>query len=108
MIQAFDAFLLAPPAEGGGGGMVLLLNLVLIFLIFYWFLIRPQRKEREKHQQMVDALKKGDEVVMAGGLIGTIVHVAPDRLTLKTGDNTRVVVERSKVGRRVDADAGVE
>jgi preprotein translocase subunit YajC len=101
VIDPSFGLLLGPPAEGGGGGMVLLLNLALIFLIFYWFLIRPQRQERQRHQEMIDALRKGDEVVMAGGIVGTIVHAAPDRLTLKTGENTRIVVERDKVGRKL-------
>jgi preprotein translocase subunit YajC len=86
--------------------MVLLLNIVLIFLIFYWLLIRPQKKERERHQAMIQALKKGDEVIMAGGIVGTIVHVTEDRLTLKTADNTRIVVDRSKVGQRIDEGSG--
>lgn len=84
--------------------MVLLLNIALIFLIFYWLLIRPQKKERERHQAMIQALKKGDEVVMAGGVVGTIIHVDQERLTLKTADNTRIVVDRSKVGHKVGDD----
>lgn len=106
MIDPSVGLLLAPPEDGGGGFMVLLLNIVLIFLIFYWLLIRPQKKERERHQAMIQALKKGDEVIMAGGIVGTIVHVTEDRLTLKTADNTRLVVDRSKVGQRIDEGSG--
>ncbi|MEX2532010.1 MAG: preprotein translocase subunit YajC [Gemmatimonadota bacterium] len=106
MIYPLAGLLLAPPEDGGGGFMVLILNVVLIFLIFYWLLIRPQKKERDRHQAMIDALKKGDEVVMAGGIVGTILHVDQHRLTLKTGENTRVVVERSKVGNRIDDTDG--
>lgn len=106
MIYPLAGLLLAPPEDGGGGFMVLMLNIVLIFLIFYWLLIRPQKKERDRHQAMIEALKKGDEVVMAGGIVGTILHVDQHRLTLKTGENTRVVVERSKVGHRIDDTDG--
>lgn len=95
--------LLMAPAEGGGA-MVLLIQLGLIFLIFYWLLIRPQRKERQRHQEMIQALRKGDEVVSVGGIVGTIVHADQDRLTLRTAENTRVVIERSKVGRRLGDD----
>ena len=91
------------PAEGGGGAMVLLIQLGLIFLIFYWLLIRPQRKERQQHQEMIQALRKGDEIVSAGGIVGTIVHADQERITLRTGENTRVVIERSKVGRKLGA-----
>jgi preprotein translocase subunit YajC len=90
--------LLMAPAEGGGA-MALFVQIGLIFLIFYWLLIRPQRKEREQHQAMIEALKKGDEVVTVGGIVGRIVHLEEDHLTLKTAENTRLVVERSKVGR---------
>jgi preprotein translocase subunit YajC len=86
--------------------MILFIQLALIFLIFYWLLIRPQRKEQERHKAMIQALKKGDEIVTAGGIVGTIVHATEDRLTVKTGDNTRFVLERSKVQRRLD-DMGV-
>jgi preprotein translocase subunit YajC len=82
--------------------MILFIQLALIFLIFYWLLIRPQRKEQERHRAMIQALKKGDEIVTAGGIIGTIVHATEDRLTVKTGDNTRIILERSKVQRRLD------
>lgn len=86
--------------------MILFIQLALIFLIFYWLLIRPQRKEQERHRAMIQALKKGDEIVTAGGIVGTIVHAAEDRLTVKTGENTRLILERSKVQRLLD-DTGV-
>lgn len=107
VIDPLTALLLAPPGDDGGGGLlVLLLNFALIFLIFYWLLIRPQKKERERHQQMIQELKKGDKVVMTGGIIGSIVHVADDELTLKTADNTRLLVDRASVARRVDGGGG--
>jgi preprotein translocase subunit YajC len=93
--------LLMAPGEGGGGGMVLLLNLSLFFLIIYFLLIRPQRKEQQRHQAMVAALAKGDEIVTSGGIIGTIIHVTDDTLTVKTGENTRIVIERTRVSRKV-------
>jgi preprotein translocase subunit YajC len=93
------------PTEGGAPAVVLLVQLGLIFLIFYWLLIRPQRKERAKHDALIAALKKGDEIVTMGGIIGTVVHLDADRVTLKTAENTRIVVERSKVA-RVEPSAG--
>lgn len=88
--------------------MVLLINIVLIFLIFYWLLIRPQKKEREQHQAMIESLRKGDDVIMVGGIVGRIIHASEDRLTLKTADDTRVVVDRSKVAQRLgdETDGG--
>jgi preprotein translocase subunit YajC len=72
-----------------------------IFLIFYFLLIRPQRKQQKSHDEMVKSLSRGDEVVTIGGIIGKIVHLTDDRITIKTAEDTRLEVERSKVGRKV-------
>jgi preprotein translocase subunit YajC len=88
---------LAVPREGGSGGMIVLLQFVAIGFIFYFLLIRPQRKEQQRHRQMIEEVKKGDEVVTAGGIIGTVVHSQDDRLTIKTGENTRIVVQRGRI-----------
>jgi preprotein translocase subunit YajC len=71
-----------------------------IFLIFYFLLIRPQRKQQKAHDEMVKGLSRGDEVVTIGGIIGKIIHITDDRITIKTAEDTRVEVERSKVGRK--------
>ncbi len=100
MIQATLA-ILAAPREGGNATMIFMMQMVAIFAIFYFLLIRPQRKEQERHRNMISELKKGDEVVTNGGIIGTVVHVQDDRLTIKTGENTRLVVERGRIARVV-------
>jgi preprotein translocase subunit YajC len=51
---------------------------------------------------MVASLKKGDEIVTSGGIIGTIVHVTDETLTVKTGENTRIVIERGRVSRKLE------
>ena len=71
-----------------------------IFLIFYFLLIRPQRKQQKSHDEMVKSLSRGDEVVTVGGIIGRIVHLTDDRITMKTAEDTRLEVERSKIGRK--------
>jgi preprotein translocase subunit YajC len=70
--------------------------------IFCFLLIRPQRQQQKRHVDMVQSLKRGDEVVTVGGVIGRIVHVKDDRLTIKTGEDTRLVIERDKVSRKLD------
>lgn len=69
------SMLLVVPREGGNSGMVFLIQMLLIFGIFYFLLIRPQAKERKKHDEMLSAIKKGDEIVTNGGIIGKVVHV---------------------------------
>lgn len=96
------ALLLAVPREGGNAGLVFLVQMLLIFGIFYFLLIRPQSKERQRHEQMLQRIKKGDEIVMNGGIIGKVVHVEEKRLTLKTAENTRVTVDRGKIAAVLD------
>lgn len=98
------ALALMVPREGAGAGTVMILQLVAMGAIFYFLLIRPQRLEAKRHREMLAAIKKGDEVVTNGGIVGTVVHAAEDRLTLRTGD-TRVVVQRARVA-QVIVDPG--
>ena len=95
-----DALLMAP-REGGNPALIFLVQMVAIFAIFYWLLIRPQRKEQQRHQEMLGGLKKGDEIVTNGGIIGTVIHAEEDRLTIKTGENTRLVVQRARVAQKL-------
>ena len=88
---------MAAPREGGDATMIFLVQMGLIFAIFYFLLIRPQKKEKARHEQMIASLKKGQEIVTAGGIIGKVVHAEDDRITIKTAENTRLVVQRSKV-----------
>ncbi len=94
--------LLAVPREGGGGSTIFMVQMVLIFAIFYFLMIRPQAKERQKHDEMLKGLKKGDEIVTNGGIIGKVVHVDENRLTVKTGENTRITVDRGRVASVMD------
>ncbi len=94
--------LLAVPREGSGGSTIFMVQMVLIFAIFYFLMIRPQAKERQKHDGMLKGLKKGDEIVTNGGIIGKVVHVDENRLTVKTGENTRITVDRGRVASVMD------
>ena len=95
--------LFAVPREGGNATIIFVAQMMLIFAIFYFLLIRPQAKERQRHDQMLGALKKGDEVVTNGGIIGKVVHVEENRLTIKTGENTRLTVDRGRIASVLDA-----
>ena len=94
--------LFAVPREGGNAGTIFMVQMVLIFAIFYFLLLRPQAKERQRHEKMLTTLKKGDEIVTNGGIIGKVVHVEENRLTLKTGDNTRITVDRGRIASVLD------
>jgi preprotein translocase subunit YajC len=94
---------MASPQGGGASPWGTLIMFAAIFAIFYFLLIRPQRKQQKEHEEMVAALQKGDDVVTLGGIIGRIIHVEDDRVTIKTADDTRLEVERGKVGRKLGA-----
>ena len=92
------------PRDGANSGMVLMLQLVMIFAIFYFLLIRPQRKERQRHQKMLGKLSRGDQIMTNGGILGVIVHATEQALTIRTGENTRIVVDRGHIARKIEAE----
>jgi preprotein translocase subunit YajC len=69
-----------------------------IILIFWFLIFRPQRQAQKRHQEMLAALKRGDEVMTDGGIIGQVVHIQEDRVTIRTGE-TKVIVARPKISR---------
>ena len=85
-------------AAGGSDIFVQLMPLVLIFVVFYFLLIRPQQQRAKQHRAMVDALKKGDQVVTAGGLIGRVLKVDEHYVDLELGTNVRVKAVKSTIG----------
>ncbi|MDQ6886486.1 MAG: preprotein translocase subunit YajC [Gemmatimonadota bacterium] len=98
--------LLAPsPGNGPIGSIVMFAG---IFAIFYLVMIRPQAAQRKKQEERLRSLKKGDEIVTAGGLVGEIIHIKEsvkdgqpvramdDRITIRSGES-RLVVERGRI-----------
>ena len=82
----------------GGQGITQFIPLILIFIIFYFFLIRPQQKRVKDHKFMVESLKRGDEVITSGGIIGIVDRVLEDdRIEVIIGDSTKVQIIRSTV-----------
>jgi len=98
----------AVPREGGNAGAIFIFQMVLIVAIFYFLLLRPQAKERQKHDEMLKGVKKGDEIVTNGGIIGKVVHVEEHRLTVRTGENTRITVDRNRIAGIFDAKGEVQ
>ena len=81
-----------------GQGISQFIPLILIFIIFYFFLIRPQQKRVKDHKTMVEGLKRGDEVITSGGIIGTVERVMEDdRIEVLIGESTKVQIIRSTI-----------
>ncbi len=87
----------AAPA-GGGSPMTMFLFLGGFALIAYFLLIRPQSKRRKEHQALVSALAKGDEVVTAGGITGSVTKVEDDFVKLAIANNVEIRIQKGSVG----------
>ncbi len=84
----------APPP---GGGIAQFAMLGGLFVLMYFILIRPQRKRQKEHQQLVDGLAKGDEVVMASGMLGRITEVGEAYLTVDVGNSIELKFQKVAV-----------
>ncbi|MDB9743569.1 preprotein translocase subunit YajC [Pelagibacteraceae bacterium] len=81
-----------------GQGIAQFIPLILIFVIFYFFLIRPQQKRVKDHKLMVENLKRGDEIITSGGILGTVDKIMEDdRAEVLIGDNVKVQIIRSTI-----------
>lgn len=90
----------AQAATGGFGGFdfMSILPLVLIFAVFYFFLIRPQQKKAQQQKELLSALRRGDRIITAGGLIGVIHKVVNDQeLQVEVAEGVRVRIARPMV-----------
>jgi preprotein translocase subunit YajC len=86
-----------------------LMPLVLIFVVFYFLLIRPQQKKMKAHRELIGALKRGDKVLTAGGIIGTVVKVEDDStLLVEIAKDIRVRIARSTISELLTKPAPVK
>jgi preprotein translocase subunit YajC len=89
----------APAAAGGDAQSTLfsLLPLVLMFVVLYFIMIRPQMKKQKEHKAMVEAIAKGDEVVIAGGVLGRVAKVGDNYLHVEVANGVELQVQRVSV-----------
>ena len=86
----------SPDQSSSRGLLVFLAQMGAIIAIFYFLIIRPKVQQEKKHRDRLQQLKRGDEVVTAGGLVGSVVHIKDNLITVKSGE-TRVVVQRERI-----------
>jgi preprotein translocase subunit YajC len=89
----------APAAAPGGAESTLfsLLPLVLMFVVLYFIMIRPQMKKQKEHKAMIEALAKGDEVIIAGGLMGRVAKLGDSYLGVEVASGVELQVQRGAV-----------
>ncbi|MCZ2407541.1 MAG: preprotein translocase subunit YajC [Burkholderiales bacterium] len=96
-----SAFAQTAPAAAGGGDLATtltsMLPLVLMFVVLYFIMIRPQMKRQKEHRAMIDALAKGDEVVIAGGMLGKVTRLGEQYLSVEIATGVEVQFQRSAV-----------
>ena len=91
------AYAQTPAAAGGLGSFEPLLMIGLMFVVMYFVLIRPQMKRAKEHKQLLEGLQKGDEVVALGGIVGKIIEINEQYVTLEIATETQIVVQRPAV-----------
>jgi preprotein translocase subunit YajC len=107
-VNLLTLFVMAPQGGtggAGGGAAILLFQIAAIGAVFYFLIIRPQSKARKQHEALLGNLKKGDEVVTSGGIIGRVKDIKEDRVTVESGDST-LVIRRDRIIQVGSADAG--
>lgn len=92
-------FMAQPPGEGGTGGGIFstFIMFAAIIAIFYFMILRPQQKKQKQHQQMIESLKKGDKVILSGGLHGTVAGLEDKTVLVQVADNVKMKFERGSV-----------
>jgi len=95
---------------GAAGGLISFVPILLIFVIMYFLMIRPQQKKVKEHRAMVEALRRGDQVITAGGLIGKVTRVDDQKgeLEVELAPNVKVRVVRSTISQVLSKTAPVE
>ena len=92
----------SPPAQGGEQNPLgMFIPLALMVLIFWFLILRPQQKKQKEHQQMLDAVAKGDRILTTGGLYADVLNVKEDRIVATISDGVKVELSRNAVAARV-------
>ena len=95
------AYAQAAGGAGGAGAIAQFIPLILIFVIMYFLILRPQQKRMKDHRNMVSELKRGDQVVTQGGLIGKVTDVKDEELTVEIAQGVKVRVVRATIAQVV-------
>lgn len=101
MFETITNIAMAPAGGGtadqGSGMWMTLIMFAAIILIMYFLMIRPQQKRQKEHKQMLDNLKKGDKVIMASGIHGTIKDIDGPVVTIEIAENTNIQIEKNAI-----------
>lgn len=90
-------FLFAPSGQGGSGGLtIFFVQMLAIVAIFYFLIIRPKVQQEKKHKERLSQIKTKDRIVTVGGIIGEVVHIKDDQVTVRSGES-KLVIQRDRI-----------
>jgi preprotein translocase subunit YajC len=90
---------MAPQGQQGGGSMFsTLIMFALIILIFYFMILRPQQKRQKERDKLLNSIEKGDKIITAGGIHGTVIGLEDKTVLVQIADNVKVKIEKTAVG----------
>ena len=84
--------LMAPTGSGGPGASAFIIQIGLFIAIFYFLLIRPQRRQAAQHKELLASLQRGDQVVTSSGIVGEVLHIKDDQVTIRSGESKFVIL----------------
>ena len=84
------------------GGIMQIIIIGIMFAGMWFLLIAPQRRRQKQHQDMIDSLSVGEEILTIGGIFGIITNIKSDRITIKTAGNGKIEISRTAVQSRVN------
>ncbi|MDP3910452.1 MAG: preprotein translocase subunit YajC [Gemmatimonadales bacterium] len=96
IFASLSLLLFTPSGQGGPGMGAFVIQIGLFIAIFYFLLIRPQRRQQQKHKELLASLQRGDQVVTSSGIVGEVLHIKDDQVTVKSGES-RFVMLRSGI-----------
>ncbi len=102
---ALSVLLFTPAGQGGPGLSALVIQIALFIGIFYFLLIRPQRRQQDQHKKLLASLQRGDQVVTSSGIVGEVIHIKDDQVTVRSGES-KFVMLRSGIANITSRPAG--
>lgn len=92
-----NAYAQTAGATGIEGNLMSFLPIIMMFVVLYFLMIRPQMKRQKEQKSMMEGLKKGDEIITVGGILGKITKVSDNYVNVEIAANTEVVIQKSAV-----------
>ena len=98
------AYAQAAPGATGPGPLMTIFPFIVILVIMYFMVFRPQQKKQKEHQEMLNKLKRNDEVMTSGGIYGKVIDLKETVVTLEVAPNVRIRVHRPQISLVITAD----